>query len=167
MRVLRSNRVEELLCYLIDPVGIERNMPLDLHDRRKRILVGPDSVDGLFSSSGNAVVIAIAFVRTVGGVLRWFQLGKINVLTWNVLNGRIRRFAERQGVAGIGNHTARDGHDYASGITLDGNRMIWTWKHHLLFFHVSVSSFCSCSTLQELRDMLNMSCRITLPRFAM
>jgi hypothetical protein len=64
------------------------------------------------------------------------QLGKINVLTWNVLNGRIRRFAERQGVAGIGNHTARDGYDSASRIGLDGNRMIWTWKFDLLCFHV-------------------------------
>src|SRR6202790_3754625 len=124
-------------------------MPLDLHNRRKRILVRPDSVDGLFSSSGNAVVTAIAFVRTVGGVLRWFQLGKINVLTWDVLNGRIRRFAERQGVAGIGNHTARDGHDNASGIALDGNRMIWTWKLDLLFFHVSVSSFVLWESLAE------------------
>jgi hypothetical protein len=38
-----------------------------------------------------------------------FYLGKINVLSWNVLNGWIRRFAERQGVAHIGNHAARDG----------------------------------------------------------
>src|SRR6202795_4070971 len=111
-------------------------MPLDLHNRRKRILVRPDSVDGLVSSSGNAVVIAIAFVRTVGSVLRWFQLRKINVLTWNVLNGRIRRFAERQGVAGIGTHTARDGYDNPSGIALDGNGMIEIWKLPLLFFHV-------------------------------
>ena len=29
----------ELLCYLIDPVGIERNVPLDLHNSKKRILV--------------------------------------------------------------------------------------------------------------------------------
>src|SRR5437899_6326314 len=56
-------------------------------------------------------------------------------------------------VADIGNHTARDGHDNASGIALDGNRMIWTWKLDLLFFHVSVSPFCSCSALQELRDV--------------
>jgi hypothetical protein len=55
------------------------------------------------------------------------------------LNGRIRRFAERQGIAGIGNHTARDADDNASGVALDGNRMIWTWKLHLLFFHLSLS----------------------------
>src|SRR4029077_19492341 len=87
--------------------------------------------------------------------IRTFQLGKIDVLTGNVLYGRIRRFAERQRVAGIGNHTARDGHDNASGIALNGNRMIWTWKLDLIFFHVSASPFCSCSALQELRDMLN------------
>src|SRR5437867_1004865 len=121
----------ELLCCLIDPVGIERNMPLDLHNSRKRILVRPHRIDGLLSSSGNAVVITIAFIRAVGNVVRPFQLRKINLLTWNVLNGRIRRFAERQRVAGIGNHTACDGYDNASGIALDGNRMIWTWKLHL------------------------------------
>jgi hypothetical protein len=74
-------------------------------------------------------------------VIRPFQLGKINVLTWNVLNGRIRRFAERQGVAGIGNHTARDGYDNASRIGLDGNRMIRTWKFDLLCFHVQAPPF--------------------------
>src|SRR6266853_126337 len=131
----------ELLGYLIDPVGIERHMPLDLHNGRKRILVRPHRIDGLLSSSGNAVVIAIAFIGTVSCVIRPFQLGKINVLAWNVLSGRIRRFAQRQGVAGIGNHTACDGYDNASGIALDGNRMIWTWKLNLLFFYVFVSPF--------------------------
>jgi hypothetical protein len=79
-----------------------------------------------------------------------FQLGEINVLPWNVLNGRIRRFAERQGVAGIGNHLACDGYNNAGGIALDGDRMIWTWKLGLLFFHVLVSPFRSCSALQKL-----------------
>ena len=67
-------------------------------------------------------------------MIRPFQLGEINILSWNVLNGRIRRLAESEGVARIGNHTARDGHDDASGVALDGNRMIWTWNLDLLFF---------------------------------
>src|ERR1700675_371705 len=96
-------------------------------------------MDGLLSSGGNAVVIAIAFIRAVGDVIRPFQLGKIHILGRNVLNGRIRRFAERQGVAAIGDHPARDGHDHASGITLDRNRVIWTWKLYLFFFHDSLS----------------------------
>jgi hypothetical protein len=29
----------ELLCYFIYPIGIERNMPPNLHNSRKRILV--------------------------------------------------------------------------------------------------------------------------------
>jgi hypothetical protein len=36
--MIQSSRWE-LLCYFVYPVGIERNMPLDLHNRRKRILV--------------------------------------------------------------------------------------------------------------------------------
>ena len=42
------------------------------------------------------------------------------------LNGRICRFAKRQGIASIGDHTACDRHDNASGIALDRNRMLWT-----------------------------------------
>lgn len=52
-----------MLCYLVDPVGIERNMPPDLRNSRKRILIRPHAIDRLPSSSGNAVVIAIAFPR--------------------------------------------------------------------------------------------------------
>src|SRR6266496_5197047 len=126
----------ELLCYLIDAIGIERDVPSDLLDGRERILVRPHRIDGLLSSSGNAVVIAIAFIRTVGSVIRPFQLGEINILTRNVLNGRIRRFAERQRVARISNHTARDGYDNTSGIALDGNRMLRIRKLNLLLFHV-------------------------------
>jgi len=33
-------------------------------------------------------------------------------------------------------HTACDGYDNASGITLDGNRMLGTWKLDLFFFRV-------------------------------
>jgi hypothetical protein len=64
-------------------------------------------------------------------------LGEINVLAWDVLNERIRRFPEREGLACIGNHTARDGHDDATKVVLDGNRMVW--KLDLLFFHVLIS----------------------------
>ena len=68
-----------------------------------------------------------------------FQLSEINVLTWNVLNGRIRRFAQRQGVARIGNHPPSDGHDNVRRIALDGDRMIWIWNLNLLLFDVLFS----------------------------
>ena len=55
-------------------------------------------------------------------MVRPFQLGEINILAWNVLNRRIRSFAERERVARISNHTARDGHDDASEVAFDGNR---------------------------------------------
>src|ERR1700674_438411 len=151
----------ELPCYFIYLLGMERNMPFDLLNTRERILIRPHRVDGLLSASGNAVISAIAFVRVVGSVIRPFQLGKINVLTWNVLNWRIRRFAERLGVAGIGNHPARDGHVNASGIALDGNRVIRTWKFDVVFFHVCISPFCSCSALQNdgRTQITGLSCR--------
>ena len=103
-------------------------MSFDLRNSGIRILVRPHGIDGLLSSSGNAVVIAIAFVRTVGSVIGPFQLRKIDIFTWNVLNGRIVGFAKCQGIASIGNHTARNGYDNASRIALDRNRMIWTWN---------------------------------------
>jgi hypothetical protein len=80
-------------------------------------------------------------------VIRPFQLRKLNVPNRYVLDGRIRRFAECQGVVGIGNDTAHYGHDNARGVAVDGNRMIWTRKLDLLFLHISVSQFCSCLAL--------------------
>src|SRR6266446_10323289 len=114
-------------------------MPLDLSNSRIRLLIRPHRIDGFLSSSENAVVISIAFVRTVGSVIRPLQLGKIDILAWNVLNGRIVRFPKRQGIARIGHYPACDRYYDASGIPLDGNRVIRTWKLDLLFFHVSVS----------------------------
>jgi hypothetical protein len=116
----------------------------DLRNRRIRILVRPDGIDGLFSSSRNAVIPAIAFIRAVGSVIGPLQLGEIDILTWKVLNGRIVRFAKRQSVVRIGYHPARNGYDNTSGISLDGNRMIWTRILNLFFFHVS-SSFSARS----------------------
>jgi hypothetical protein len=66
----------ELLCYLIEPVGIERKMLLDLHNSRKRILVQPHRIDGLLSFSGNAVAIATAFIGTLGCVISSVPTGK-------------------------------------------------------------------------------------------
>ena len=91
-----------MLCYLIDAIGIERDVPFDLLYRRERLLVRPHRIDGFLSSSRNAVVTAVTFIRTVSCVIRPFQLREIYILTWNVLNSRIVRFAERQGVARIG-----------------------------------------------------------------
>ena len=61
-------------------------------------------------------------------MIRPFQLQKINVLTWNVLDGSIPRFLEYQGAGGIGNHSTRHGYHDTSGIGFDRNRMIWTWS---------------------------------------
>src|SRR5207244_11254860 len=112
-------------------------MSPDLGDGRKRILVRPHRIDRLLSSSRNAVVAAIAFIRTVGSVIRPFQLRKIHVLTWNVLNGRIVRFPKRQGIARIGDYPGCGRYYDASWIPLDGNRVIRTRKLNLFFFHVS------------------------------
>jgi hypothetical protein len=73
-------------------------------------------------------------------VIRPFQLGEVNILAWNVLNRRIGSFPERERAPRISNHTARGGHDDASEVAFDGNRMIWTWKPDLLFIHVLTSS---------------------------
>jgi len=51
-------------------------------------------------------------------MIRPLQLGKIDVLAWNIFHRRLGRFAKRQGIAGIGNHTARDGYDNTSGVAL-------------------------------------------------
>src|SRR6266404_6593077 len=124
------------LCYFIHTLGIKRDMPSDQLYGGKWILVRPHGIDGLLSSSRNAVVAAIALIRTVGDVICPFQLGKVNVLNWYVLNGPIRRFAERQGLSGVSDHTPRDGHDNASSIEFDGDRMFRAREFCLFFFHV-------------------------------
>src|SRR5229473_4433594 len=102
-------------------------------------LVGPHRIDGLLSSSRNAVITAIAFERTVSSVICPFQLRKIDIFTGNVLNGRIVGFAKCQRAAGIGDHMTSNGHDNASRIPADGNRMIPTRNLNLFFFHVLFS----------------------------
>ena len=69
-------------------------MALDLRNSRIWVLVRPHGIDGPLSSNGNAVVIAIAFIRAVGDVICPFQLGKIDIFRGNVLNGRVVRFAK-------------------------------------------------------------------------
>src|SRR5437016_3457371 len=99
-------------------------MSFDLRNGRIRILVRPHRIDGLLSSSGNAVVIAIALVRTVRSVIGPSQLRKIDIFTWNVLNGRVVRFPKRQGIARIGHYPACDRYYDAIGIRLDGDWVI-------------------------------------------
>src|SRR5438105_1426464 len=125
-----------LLCDLVDPLGIERDVSFDLRNSRIRVLIRPHRMNGLLSSSGNAVVIAIAFIRTVGNVIGPFQLSKIDIFTGNVLNGRIVGFPKCQRVAGVRDHTAHNRHDNASRIALDRNRMIRIWNFDLFFLHV-------------------------------
>jgi hypothetical protein len=68
-------------------------------------------------------------------------LREINIVDWNVLNGGIHGFAEREGVPRIRNYAARGRHDNTSGVAFDGNRMIWRWKPGVLFVHVFESPF--------------------------
>jgi hypothetical protein len=79
-------------------------------------------------------------MRAVANLIRPFQLGEINILDRNVLNRRIRSFAEREGAPCVRNYTTRDGHYDASTLAFDENRMIWTWKFDLPFVHVVTSS---------------------------
>ena len=112
-------------------------MFFDLRNSTIRIFICPHRIDGLLASSGNAVVTAVAFIWTVSSVICPFQLGKIDIFAGNVMNWWIVRFPKCQGIASIRNHTARNRYDDASGIPLDGYRMIRTWNVNLFLFHVS------------------------------
>src|SRR4029077_16320173 len=108
----------------IGSLVVERDVSFDLRNSGIRILIRPYRIAGLLSSSGNAVVTAIAFVRAVGGVICPFQLRKIDIFTRNVLNRWIVRCAKGQGVPGIGYYTTRNGDDNASRIIVNRDRMI-------------------------------------------
>ena len=103
-------------------------MPLNLLNSRKRIFVCPDRIHGLLASNGDALVDAVAFIGAVGNLIRPFQLREINIVAWNVLNGGIHGFPQREGVPRIRNYTSRCRHDDTSGVAFDGNRAIWAWK---------------------------------------
>src|SRR5438552_16399351 len=103
----------------MDPVGIERDVPLDLRNSRKRILIRPHGIEGLISSSGNAVVTALAFIRTVGSVIGPFQLRKIHVIAWNILNSRIVLFPKSQGIARIDHDPVRHRYIEACWTSMD------------------------------------------------
>jgi hypothetical protein len=97
-------------------------------------------------------------------VIRPFQLGEINILDWNVLNRRIRSFAEREGAPRVSNHTACDGHHEASAVAFDENRMIWTWKFDLLFVDVVASSWNATSTATTWGDGVARKAAVLLKR---
>ena len=68
-----------MLRDFIDSVEVEGYVSLDLRNSRIRVLIRPRRIDGLLSTTRNTVVIAIVFIRAVGGVIGPFQLGKIDV----------------------------------------------------------------------------------------
>src|ERR1700692_1709735 len=122
---LRSNRLTARpLLDRVDAVGIESTMILDRGNRSVGCFVGPDSVDGAISASGNAKVSAVALVGAVGGVVRSLEQRQIHVLARNVLDGRIARLAERQSILRIGHNASSGRHDDAMRVALNRDRMV-------------------------------------------
>jgi hypothetical protein len=58
-----------LLRDFIDAVRVESDVFLDLRNSRIRILIRPPGIERLLATPPNTVVVAIAFIRAVGGVI--------------------------------------------------------------------------------------------------
>src|SRR4051794_39505898 len=85
----------------IDAIGIEGDVVLDLGDRSIGSFVGPHRVHRPVPAAGNAVVRAVALVRTVGRMLRSLQQGHVDILAGDIVDRRVRGLPQYQGVLSI------------------------------------------------------------------
>ena len=73
----------------IDPRGIKRQVALDVGDCLIRVFVGPNGIFRFRSANGNALIRAIAFVRTIGVMRGPNEQRHVGIFAWQVVDGRI------------------------------------------------------------------------------
>src|SRR6266852_3980694 len=132
----------------VDPVRVKRQVFPDCRYGDMRSFVAPDGVDRTFSAGGNAVIGAVALVRTIRLVRCPLQLRHIDVLARDVLHRGIGRFLQGQGLAGIGDAYAVNGGRDPAFRRRDGDRMIrprnldWLAVHDLPVLKVAFGRDC-------------------------
>jgi hypothetical protein len=87
-----------------------------------------DRIDRALPAGWNAVIGAIALIGAVGSVGGSRKDRHVHVLPRDIVDRRVTRFAQRQGVLRVRNDPARQQNHHAVGIGLDGDGMIRPWK---------------------------------------
>src|SRR6266853_6333391 len=108
--------------------------------------VAPYGADRAFSAGRNAVIGALALVRTIRLMCGPLQLRHIDVLARDILHREIDRFPQRQGLAGIGDAFAVHADRDPAFRRRDGDRMMrprnldWFAVHGLSLVKVTLGS---------------------------
>ncbi len=136
--------VQVLFLYLVDAIGIEGQVVLNLGNSGVRSLISPHRIGGAHPSRRDAVVSAIALVRAVGGVVRPLQERHVDVLARDVLNRRVGGLSQGQSLASIGDDPARQRHGDPHRIRRDRNRVIRSGELYRFRLHGVEFSCCSC-----------------------
>jgi hypothetical protein len=123
-RESRGIALERPFFDCIDAITIKSEIAPDGGHRRVWILIGPNGIDRAFATEWYIEIGAITLIGAIGRVIRPLQLGHIDVLALDVLNGRIRCLGQRQRILRVGDDApcVRD-HDPV-GIAFDRDRML-------------------------------------------
>src|SRR5580693_1781768 len=87
----------------VDAIGIEGQMAVDGRHCRVGRLIRPDGVGRTLAAERNTEISAVAFIRTVRGVLRPLKEGYVDVLARDIEDRRVARFSQGQRIPRIGN----------------------------------------------------------------
>src|ERR1700733_13682547 len=120
----------------VDPLWVKRQVLRDFRYGGIGSLVAPDRVDRAFSAGRNAVIGAVALVRTIRLMWGPLQFGHIDVFARDVLHWRIRGLPQGQSCAGIGHPPAAYGHDDPTIHRWDFDRMIRSGNLYWLAIHL-------------------------------
>src|ERR1700719_3639654 len=109
---------------LVDTVGVERDVILDLRHRFEWGLISPHRIARAIPASRNAVVGSVALVGAIRRVLATRERGHIDIPTGDILNGRIGGLANRQRSAGVGDNLSADRDHDARRVRSDRNGVV-------------------------------------------
>jgi hypothetical protein len=108
----------------VDAIGVEDQMAVDGRHCRVGRLIRPNGIGRTLATERNTEISAVAFIRTVRGVLRPLKEGHIDVLARDIENRRIARFLQGQRIPRVGDDATRN-HNYDPiAVALDRDRMI-------------------------------------------
>ncbi len=111
----------------LDLVGIKGEVAGNFGHRWKRTFVSPDRICNGFSVGIDAEIVRISLLGTMRHPLAARKQRHIRILARQIVDRRIARFLQRQGIGRFGNHDPACGNAHAPRICRDRDRMVGTW----------------------------------------
>jgi len=116
----------------IDPIAVEREIPLNFGNRRIGSLISPYRVDRFRPTQRNAVIEAVALVRAVSRIQAPLEPRHVGIFSGNVKNRWVTCLPEQHCVSAICDFNLRYAHDNARVTQFDGYRVIRSGELHSL-----------------------------------